>query len=87
VIFKAEDLKLKRFVALKFLPPAFSTDPTIKQRFIHEAQAASAWQHYNICAIIKVVTNQDVLSSVCHECTSCGSENHTNMEAARIQQW
>ena len=51
VVYRAEDTKLKRTVALKFLPPDLTRDPEAKQRFIHEAQAASALQHNNICAI------------------------------------
>ena len=40
IVYKAQDLNLDRFVALKFLPPTFSLDEETKQRFIHEAKAA-----------------------------------------------
>ena len=46
---QAKDAKLGRQVALKFLPPQWSHDETAKQRFIREAQAASATDHPNIC--------------------------------------
>ncbi len=51
VVYKAQDLKLDRTVALKFLPPDLTRDPEAKQRFIHEAKAASALQHNNICTV------------------------------------
>jgi serine/threonine protein kinase len=54
VVYKAKDTKLDRFVALKFLPPHVSADYEEKQRFIHEAKAASKLDHTNICTIHEV---------------------------------
>lgn len=54
VVYKAEDTKLRRTVALKFLAPELTRDEDAKRRFVHEAQAASALDHPNICSIFDI---------------------------------
>jgi class 3 adenylate cyclase/tetratricopeptide (TPR) repeat protein len=54
VVFKAEDLRLGRNIALKFLSSHLTRNPDYKQRFIHEAQSASILDHLNICTIHEI---------------------------------
>jgi tetratricopeptide (TPR) repeat protein/tRNA A-37 threonylcarbamoyl transferase component Bud32 len=70
VVYKAEDVKLKRRVALKFLPQDETLVPHAKERFIHEAQTASALDHPNICTIHEIAETdegQTFLVMSCYE--------------------
>lgn len=70
VVYKARDLKLDRFVALKFLPSHLSSDENAKKRFIQEAKAASALDHPNICTIYEIdetPDNQLFIAMACYD--------------------
>ena len=59
VVYEATDPRLKRTVAIKLLPPDLTRDETAKQRFLQEAQAASALDHPNICTIHEINETDD----------------------------
>ena len=71
IVYKAEDTRLKRFVALKILPSGLTNDPVAKDRFILEAQAASALEHINICTIHEINETPDGLTYIVMSCY-CG---------------
>ena len=65
VVYKAEDTKLKRLVALKFLPPELTRNEEAKRRFMREAQAASALDHPNICTVHGIEETGDGQLFIC----------------------
>jgi len=70
VVYEAVDTKLDRTVALKFLPPESTRDPDAKARFVHEAKAASAIDHPNVCNIYEIDETEDgqlFLAMACYE--------------------
>jgi len=84
VVYKAEDTKLKRIVALKFLPPELTSNPEIKRRFIHEAQAASVLQHTNICTIHEIDETNDGQMFICMDYYE-GMSLHSKIKASAEQ--
>jgi len=58
-VYRAVDVRLGREVALKFLSPAITEDPTARQRFVREARAAAALDHPNVCTVFEVGETED----------------------------
>ena len=68
VVYRAEDLRLRRTVALKFLPPELTMNPDAKARFMHEARSASALEHPSICNIHEIGETEDGQLFICMAC-------------------
>ena len=84
VVYKAQDLRLDRFVALKFLPPHLTDNEDAKKRFIHEAKAASALDHPNICNIYEIDETSDgrmFIAMACYE----GESLHDRLKAGPME--
>jgi len=83
VVYKAEDTKLDRTVALKFLTPPAVGNEEEKTRFIHEAKAAAALNHPNICTVYEIDEDQDQ-SFIAMECVE-GESLKTRIKSAPLQ--
>jgi serine/threonine protein kinase len=83
MVYKAEETRLKRQVALKVLPPNAIRNSEAKQRFIKEAQAASNLHHPNICTILEINESDDGKVFIANACTK-GTILKEQIERARI---
>jgi serine/threonine protein kinase len=81
-VYKAQDTRLNRFVAIKMLPAKMSADPDRRRRFVQEAQAASALNHPNIITIYDIVSEGDALYMVMEFVT--GTTLHDSIPAGGL---
>ena len=85
VVYKAQDTKLDRLVALKFLPPHLTSEPVEKERFIHEAKAASALSHPNITTIHEIDEFEEQMFIVMEYCEGRTLKQVIEKEALSIR--
>ena len=83
-VFLAEDTRLERKAAIKFLPPEMAKDPERRQRFLKEAKAASALNHPNVCIVYDVGETDDGLPFIAMEFIEGGSLDHVLLKRGRL---
>lgn len=83
-VFLAEDTRLERKAAIKFLPAEMAKDPERRQRFLKEARAASALNHPNVCVVYDVGETDDGLPFIAMEFIEGGSLDHVLEKRGRL---
>ena len=83
-VFLAEDTRLERKAAIKFLPPEMAKDPERRQRFLKEAKAASALNHPNVCIVYDVGETDDGRPFIAMEFIEGGSLDHVLEKRGRL---
>jgi serine/threonine protein kinase len=83
-VFLAEDTRLERKAAIKFLPAEMAKDPERRQRFLKEARAASALSHPNVCVVYDVGETDDGLPFIALEFIEGGSLDHVLEKKGRL---